>query len=135
MDALDLQDLNLATQCAEGFEFEYINPAGKPTGFFITVIGSEAEPVTEWVRKTLNSQRTQAAVAAKRGKDVERTVEDDIEFGNGAAAVRIIGWRGLKQEYSKENALTLVTINSHVREQVLKESNELANFSKGKSRS
>lgn len=127
---LDLDDLNLNVKCEQGFEFEYLDGNGNGTGFHITVLGGEAPKVQSWVRNKLNQRRAQEAMAAKRGKDAERTVEDDIDFGNEAAAIRIIGWRGAKQEYSPAMALQLVTMNSLVREQVLKASNDLGNFSK-----
>lgn len=129
---LSLKDLNLAEKCGQGFEFEYVDGNGNGTGFLITVLGSDAPKVQEWVRKRMNQRRSHEAMQAKRGKEVERTVEDDIDFGNEAAAIRITGWRGIEESYSPDLALQVVTFNSLVREQVLKASNDLTNFTKGK---
>ena len=57
-------------------------------------------------------------------------IEDDEDFAIHAAAVRITGWDGITQPYSYENAVKLVTVNSEIRDQVFKASNELANFTK-----
>lgn len=136
---LTLDDLNLTEKCDQGFEFEYIDDAGKGTGFFITVLGSESNKVQEWIRRQLNQRRFAESQASKRGKELERSVEDDIDFGNQSAAIRIVSWRGLKAspaedapevKYSADLALQIVTMNSRIREAVLKESSELANFSK-----
>jgi hypothetical protein len=123
-----LDDLNLVTASENSYEFEYLKGDGRPTGVFISVIGSQAPKVQEWIRKTLNRRRSQEAIAAKRGKEVERLVEDDEDFAIGAAAVRIVGWKGIKEPYSPEGALKLCRNNSEVRDQVFEASNNLANF-------
>ena len=91
-----LEELNLVSASENSYEFEYLRGDGRPTGVFISVLGSQAPKVQEWIRKTLNRRRTQEAIAAKRGKEVERLVEDDEDFGIGAAAIRIVGWRNIK---------------------------------------
>lgn len=123
-----LDDLNLVSASENSYEFEYLKGDGRPTGVFISVIGSQAPKVQEWIRKTLNRRRSQEAIAAKRGKEVERLVEDDEDFAVGAAAVRIVGWRGIKESFTPEAAMTLCRNNSEVRDQVFEASNNLANF-------
>lgn len=127
---LSLADLDLVSASENSYEFEYIRGNGAATGVFISVLGAQAPVVQEWIRKSLNRRRSQEAMAAKRGKEIERLVEDDEQFGIDAAAVRIVGWRGLSEPYSPENAKVLVTKNSEVRDQVLEASNNLGNFSK-----
>jgi hypothetical protein len=123
-----LEELNLVSASENSYEFEYLRNDGRPTGVFISVLGSQAPKVQEWIRKTLNRRRTQEAIAAKRGKEVERLVEDDEDFGIGAAAIRIVGWRNIKEPYSPEAALKLCRNNSEIRDQVFEASNNLANF-------
>jgi len=125
-----LDDLNLVTASENSFEFEYFKGDGRPTGVYISVLGSQAPKVQEWIRKTLNRRRSQEAIAAKRGKEVERLVEDDEDFAIGAAAVRIVGWKGIREPYSPESALKLCRNNSEVRDQVFEASNNLANFTR-----
>jgi hypothetical protein len=128
IDVISLDDLNLVSASENSFEFEYLRGDGRPTGVFISVLGSQAPKVQEWIRKNLNRRRTQEAIAAKRGKEVERLVEDDEEFGIGAAAIRVVGWRNIKEPYSPEAAIKLCRNNSEVREQIFEASNNLANF-------
>lgn len=125
-----LADLDLVSASENSFEFEYLRPDGRETGVFIKVIGSQAPKVQEWIRKSLNRRRAQEALATKRGKEIERLVEDDEQFGIDAAAIRIVAWSGISEPYTPEAAKILVTNNSEVRDQVLEASNNLGNFSK-----
>jgi len=127
---LSLDDLNLVVASENSYEFEYLRADGRPTGVYIRVLGSQAPKVQEWIRKSLNRRRAQEAIAAKRGKEVERLVEDDEQFGIEAAAIRVCGWRGISEPYSPENALVLCSNNSEIREQVFEASNNLGNFTK-----
>lgn len=129
---ISLAALDLSTQCeTNAYEFEYVDSAGKGTGVFFTVLGSQAPKVQNWIRQRLNQRRAQEAMAAKRGKELQRTVEDDDEFSNEAAAIRILGWRGITEEYSHALAMRLVASNSEIRDQVFRASNDLSHFTKG----
>jgi hypothetical protein len=130
--ALSLNDLNIAKKCEGTYEFEYVKPStGKGTGVFITVIGSQAPKVQNWIRKTLNDRRSREAMLVKRGKEITRTVEDDEEFSNEAAAIRVVGWRGITEEYDHDLAVQLVSTNPEIRDQVFEASNDLSHFTKG----
>lgn len=128
---ISLAALDLTALCENEFEFEYVDQAGNGSGVFITVLGSQAPKVQQWIKKRLNARRAQEAVQAKRGKEVARTVEDDDEFGNEAAAIRMVRWRGITEDFSPVLALQLVASNSELRDQVFKASNDLGNFTKG----
>lgn len=128
---VSLAALDLNSACEATYEFEYMNSSGNGTGVFISVIGSQAPKVQGWIKKQLNARRAQEAMQAKRGKEVARTVEDDDDFGNEAAVVRMTGWRGITEEFSPALALQLVASNTELRDQVFKASNDLGNFTKG----
>lgn len=128
---LSFEDLDLISASENAFEFEYLRADGSDTGVFISVLGSQSPKVQDWVRKTLNRRKSQELLASKRGKDLERTIEDDEQFGIDAAAIRIVNWRGITGfEYSPENASKLMERNSELREQVFEASNNLGNFTK-----
>jgi hypothetical protein len=128
---LSFDDLDLVSASENAYEFEYLRADGGDTGVFITVLGSQSPKVQDWVRKTLNRRKSQDQLAAKRGKEIERTIEDDEQFGIDAAAIRVVGWRGITNfEYSPENATKLMERNSEIREQVFEASNNLGNFTK-----
>lgn len=130
---LSLNDLDLSKPCDTGFEFEYIpDSTGKPSGVFLTVVGAHSDKVKAWVRKSLNRLRERDAILTKKGKSEIRTVEDDEQFSNENAACRVIAWRGINEEFSFNNAVLLCSINSEIRDQIIKNSEELGNFIKSK---
>lgn len=130
--AISLADLNVTKKCEEGYEFEYLDANGNSTGVFITVVGAHAPQIQKWVNTQLNQRRKHEAMQAKRGKDVERLIEDDIEFGVEFMAIRITGWRGINEPCTPENALVLCESNPLAVEQVKAASENLANFTRSK---
>ena len=130
MKSFSLSDLDVTKQCADGFEFEVTDDAtGKGTGVFLTVIGAHAPVVLEFLRKALNARRVFDEMNEKRGKKAaSRSIEDDIEFSTEQIAIRVTGWRGISDEFSHAGAMRLCTINPPIREQILRESESLANF-------
>ncbi len=131
--AVSIEDLNLSRQCEEEYEFEYVDPAGNNTGVFISVIGRHADRVRKFNSQEVNKMRRQRMLAAKKGnKDDFTPIEEDLDYLINDAAVRISKWRGIDQECTHENARKLCEINSLIREQVVDNSNDLANFTKSK---
>jgi len=128
---VSIDALNAVQACDAGFEFEYIGPDGKGSGRFFTVIGEQSEQVQEWIRKRLNKLRRDEDMARRRGKEIQRLVETDQQFGIESAAIRITGWRGISEECTFDNAVRLCTINPLIRAQVLDASADLGNFMKG----
>lgn len=130
---LSISDFNATKQSENGFEFEFINEHGEPTGLFITVIGDQAESVKKAIYAKLNKERNQAELLKRRGKEapikpIEELINDNVE---GVAAC-IISWRGVAEEYSPELALTLCQNNKLIYDQVKTHSENLANFTKSK---
>jgi hypothetical protein len=130
---LSLNDLDVAKACEVPFEFEVTDDAtGKGTGLHLTVIGGHAQAIRDFSAKELNARRLAEAVAQKRdprGKNpVVVQIEDDIEFSTQLVAMRIVGWRGISEPYSHENAVKLCTINPPIKEQVLAVSDDLSHF-------
>lgn len=130
-----LEDLDATKASAEAFEFNYINPAGDATAIFFKVLGSQCEKVTDVVNKLVNERRRkEAAREIKRkvgvgAKAVEfEPLESDIEFGQRLAAVRLVGWRGIKEPWSEAGALKLCQTNRHIAAQITEQSDEMANF-------
>lgn len=128
-----IHDFNASKQCEAGFEFEYENEHGDGTGFFITVIGDQAESVKKAVFAKINKERTQAAILKKRGKDEPvKSIEDLIEDNIEGVAACIISWRGVAEPYSKESAFLVCQNNKLIFDQVKAASENLANFTKSK---
>jgi len=130
--AISLDQLNLTKQSETSFEFEVVDDAtGKGTGIYLSVIGAHSATVQNFIRKSLNERRRFEDMQEKRGKKSSfRPIEEDIEFGTELAAIRVTGWRGISEPFTPEGALKLCTINPPIKEQILKASEDIANFTK-----
>lgn len=135
----DLNDLDAVAAGDTPFEVEYIRADGSGSGVFLRVLGGQSEKVQSEVNRLVNDRRKKQAVAAAmtgRGNPEKADftpIEDDIAFGHRLTAVRLVGWRGIKQEWSAESAFRLVSRNSEIAEQITTASNTLGNFMPGKS--
>jgi hypothetical protein len=130
---VSLDDLDLVSECSDSYEFELQDAKGKDTGIFISVVGSHAEKVRSWQFKRTNEIRTRMAIAKRKGKENDITLaEDDAELGAESMAIRVTGWRGIKEECNFQNAVKLCYRNPVFAEQIFRESENLANFTKSK---
>jgi hypothetical protein len=134
----DLNDLDAVSAGDAPFEVEYIRADGSGSGVFLRVLGSQSQTVQGEVNRLVNDRRKKTALAAAAQSRSSQTeaftpIEDDIAFGHRLTAVRLVGWRGIKQEWSPENAFRLVSRNAEIAEQVTTASNNLGNFMPGKS--
>jgi hypothetical protein len=131
---LSLSALSAVAASDTPFEIEYVLPNGEGSGVFLSVLGGQSATVQEAVNKMVNDRRRKqaAAEALKKGPDKAdfTPIEDDIAFGHRLTAVRLVGWRGITEDWSAENALTLVRSNADIAEQITSASNNLANFMK-----
>lgn len=132
---VSIASLNAVAAGDAAFEFEYIDTLGNPTGIFFKVLGSQSEKVTKETNALINARRRQEAVRLaqvgnRRPQDAVTPVEDDITFGQRLAAIRVVGWSGITEEYSPELALKLCQTNADISSQVLDRSNEVGNFIK-----
>ncbi len=101
----------------QAFEFEYINTAtGVRSGVFLSVLGGQSEVVTKEVTMLINERRKQA------------NRESNIEFDQRLAAVRLVGWRGITEPFTPENALRLCKSNRDITAQITQQSDYMANF-------
>lgn len=133
---ISLDDLNATKACDEAFEFTYVNPDGSDSGVKFKILGGQSEKVTSEVAKLINERRRKEAVRANqlrmnpnRGFEFE-PMENDIEFGNRLAAIRLVGWSGISDEFSADNALKLCKSNKDVALQITLQSDSMANFTK-----
>lgn len=131
-----LSDLDATKAGEKPFEFEFLDPEGEGTGIFFSVLGSESETVTKEVARLVNERRKKEATRNMnngfRGKsNVEfESLESDVEFGQRLSAVRLVGWRGIKEEFTREGALLLCQTNRRAAAQITQQSDKPANFMK-----
>lgn len=135
--AFSLDQLDATKAATQAFEFEYVNLAtGEGTGIYLSVLGGESETVTAEVARLINDRRRkQAAREVNQKVGVQKAVEfesleSDVEFGQHLAAVRLVGWRGISDAWSPENALRLCRSNRDIAAQITLQSDASANFIK-----
>lgn len=127
-----ISDFDITKKCEAGFEFEVVDDeTGEGTGLFLTVVGGHAPIVQDFVRKALNQRRAREEMNERRGRKAKvRPIEDDIEFSTELVAIRVTAWRPMEQECTLENVIKLCTVNPLIKEQILKASEDIANFTK-----
>jgi hypothetical protein len=124
---ISLDDLNAVTAGDTPFEFEYKFNNGKSSGVFLQVLGSESEKVAIETASIMAAERARKQATEATGKEYEF---DAAKVGKELAAARIVGWRGIKEEYTPDNAKKLCFTNQMIADQVLQKSNSLENFIK-----
>lgn len=120
-----IDDLDAVKACGNPFEFEYKFGNGKGSGVFISVLGDESETVAIETAAIMAAERARKEAAEAQGKQYEF---DAIKLGKQMAAIRIHGWRGIKEEFTPENALKLCMSNTAIADQVMQHSKNLGNF-------
>lgn len=130
---LSIDDIDAVKLGETPHEFEYVLPDGRRTGVYIQVYGSQTDVVQNAINAAQNKRRAEEAaneaLLAAGGKPADfRPVEDDIEFGKRLAAIRIAGWRGLKDKFTFENALRLCKVNADLSARVVSEAGNIGNF-------
>lgn len=128
-----IDDLDQGKACETPFEFEVKDDfSGKGVGVFLSVVGAHSTRVVNLVEKTVDERRVADAMAEKRdprGKQIHtRPVKEDIDYSTELVAIRVVAWRGIKEEYSPAAAIKLCTINPTIKEQILAVSENLKNY-------
>lgn len=136
---LSLNDLDAKTKSETPVEIEYVTLDGKETGVFLQIIGEESAPVRAVVSAEVEKRQQQlAAVEALstgiRGSTPTRSLEADLAMGNRMTACRLVGWKGIKEEWSPANALKLVSNNADIAAFVLDVSKGTSRFLQIKSK-
>jgi hypothetical protein len=130
---LSIADLNASAKSEFAYEFEYINEHQEPTGFFISVIGTQSQSVKKATFARIDKQKRKNKLLEKAGKNAEITpFEDDVDDIIKTVASTIVGWRGIVEPYDSELAFTICKNNDLIFAQVKEASENLANFTKAK---
>jgi hypothetical protein len=133
--AIDILSFDSVKRSEAGYEFELKQPDGQTgTGVYLTIRGRHADIVQDWIAGTINAATQKAEYAKKRGKDVEpETLEEIRDSNRKGALIRVIGWRNVQQDYSADIMEQALRRNPHWVDQILTQSNDLANFSQAPS--
>lgn len=140
-----LSSLNAVTRSDNPFRFEYVLPSDmrkredvpEEEKIYLLVVGAQSETASKASNAIINAGRQKRAARAtlkKVGSGAKSDVvefdpiEDDVERGQRMAASRLVGWEGISEPWSLENAHKLCTINQDIAAKVILYSEELANF-------
>lgn len=133
--AFDIKLNNLSEKAETGYEFEVKLPDGTSTDFFITVRGDLSPVVNKYTKQLATKQMMKEIQDKKRNKGEQPLDFDELESQlTEAASVRVITWRGLEEgegnitEPTPENIKRILTQHTWIREQILEEGGNKANF-------
>lgn len=129
LDILSFDAVKLSEHDYE-FELKHIDEI-TGTGVFVKVIGKHADVVTRFTDRLVNEQQRAAMLAHKSGKQLPAKSMEELRAQNiEAAALRVTGWRGVKQEFSQDLMRKALLRNPHWIDQIIKESDAVGNFFK-----
>lgn len=130
---ISIKNLDARKHSETPFVFEYIGPDGVSTGIKFHVIGAQARAAQEATNRLVNERRrrdqAKAAASGSRGEDFT-PIEQDVEFGQKLAASRLVNWEGIDEPFSEQLAHELCEGNADIAQEILRQSNNLANFMK-----
>ena len=133
--AFDIKLNNLSEKAETGYEFEVKLPDGSSTDFFITVRGDLSPIVNKYTKQLATKQMMKEIQDKKRNKGEQPLDFDELETQlTEAAGIRVITWRGLEEgegnvtEPTPENIKRILTQHTWIREQILEEGGNKANF-------
>lgn len=129
---IDIDAFDAVSESEQGHEFELKEKDGVTgTGVVLVVIGKHADAVTKHAAKIINQAQRDALMAQKSGKPAPmKTLEELREQNIEAAAIRVTGWKNVKQPFSADLLKNALRRNPHWIDQIVEASDDLGNFSR-----
>lgn len=131
---VDIGDFDAVAESEGGYEIELLHTDGVTgTGVFVTVQGKHSDAVKKWNGALINKMTREHQMAARKGKTVEPKTLEELDAQNiEGAAVRVIGWRNVKQPFSQDLMKGALKRNPHWIDAIVRESDDLGNFTKAR---
>jgi hypothetical protein len=131
--AISLDALDTRSDNPIDVPFHFFLPDGSEVVVTFQVLSAHSATVTAALNALGNERRRKEAAAAAsamggRNNPPVTTVEEDIAYGQKAIAARLVGWRGIKDEFSPAAALRLVQSNPEAADVILRASSDLTRF-------
>lgn len=130
----DLAKLDPAKTAEVGYEFNLLDPYdGTETDIKIKVRGANSPKVRAHGRQMYRQIQTMEKSAKARQKVFELSLEEAEEMGIKTAAIRVISWTGLTENgkdvpCTEDEVIRILTAYPFIKEQVMAESDNVANF-------
>lgn len=106
------------------------NADGSDSPLTVMVVGDQAADVQRFVQRVMRDRSIAEARAEKAGKAVEFDLERIKEQNVEGAAVRVTGWSGVTEAYSRDLFKAALRRNPHWVAQIVAHSGDAANFTK-----
>lgn len=124
---------NFSEAAEQGYTFNLHFPNGDDSKAKLTILGDMSPTVENYNKKTYKDWNRQTKVAEGKNKKYEPELEDFEDMSLKSALVRLIGWEGMTENgkvvpFSKEKATEFLTIHKWVRQTIMSEAAEVANF-------
>ena len=131
--AFDIQKVNFSQAAEAGYTFSLKLPTGADSGAKLTILGDMSPAVKLYQRKKGQEYLQRQAMLKRKGKEDEIDLDNLEEQSMDACLVRLIGWEGVEENgkavaFSKEAAREKLLALEWVREQILTEAADVANF-------
>jgi hypothetical protein len=127
---IDITKLDAVADSERGFELELKHADGEDVGLTLIVLGKHADVVMQWQKKLFQKLQREESLNKKRGKETELDIDEVQERTIESALIRVTGWQGAQQEFSKDLLKGLFKRNPHFVTQVIEASDTDANFTK-----
>jgi hypothetical protein len=131
--SFDLSQQNYSTAAEAGYTLNLVLPDGTESDATITILGDLSPTVKNFGKRKYKEIKAQIDAAKRRGKEWEPSLEDAEDSAVEAAMIRLVGWNGIteggkKVEFSKEKAQEVLKAHPWIRELIVNESANVANF-------
>lgn len=130
---VDISSLNLNAVADSEIPYKMIvkRADGSITPLVLHVLGQNADVVERWNSKIFTQWQRDELMAKRKGKEAEPKSFDEYKDGNiDGALVRVVGWEGVSNEFSKDKMREIITNNPHLRDEIVEVSQDAANFTK-----
>lgn len=129
----DLAQQNYSTAAEQGFSFELQLPDGTVSDATLTILGDLSPTVKNYGKRKYKEFKQQQEAAKRRGKEWELSLDEAEDESIEAALIRLVGWDGItengkKVEFTKDKARETLKAHSWIREVIMQESANVANF-------
>lgn len=129
--SLDILSFDAVKDSEQGYDLAMKETDGQDTGIIFIIIGAYSDPVQKWLSKFVASYNRELEIAKRKNKEVPAKSMDEMREHNvEGAMVRVIGFKNVKQEFSKEVLKIVLLKNPHWVNAIIEESDNAANFAK-----
>jgi hypothetical protein len=131
MKEFDILALDAVGDHERGFDCEMKFPDGEKIGVVFTIIGTYSKAVQDYSMKLFTEYHKKKELNSANVEKTEAEANKEIaEQNKQGAMVRVIGWKGANAPFTKENLSIVLDKNPYLVNQILRESDVFANFTK-----